>query len=213
MKKILLLLLIPLSIFGNIKEEVSSAKSWSDLYNYHSGINNNTYKKRFLIKYSYDISRNFLDSNNTPEWFNNLIKQSLKSSDEMLVLESVKVIRKFKLQNIINELLPLYRISPNQHSATSSTIQAEILLTLSDIKNNFTENIIRSIYNSTADNYYLHPNFNLLISIVQPICDSSTISRTTSFINKIENLLGSNESNPDSEQLFKNYLITLRKMD
>lgn len=212
MKKILLLFLIPLSIFGNIKKDVNSCNNWNDLYNYYSGANNNTYKKRFFLKYSYNISRHFIDSNQIPGWFNNLVKQSLKSNDELLVLESVKAIRKFNLLSIINELLPLYQKSPNMHSGASTIIQAEILLTLSSFKCKSAENKIRSIYNSTLDNYYQHPNFNLLISIVQPISDSSTSSKTISFINKIEDFLTSKELNPDTEKLFKNYLITLKKM-
>lgn len=213
MKKVVLLLLIALSVFGNVKKDIKKCNNWQDLYSYHSSIKNDIYKERLFLKYSFEISEKFINADLHPSWFKELIKQSLKSNNEMLTLEAVKTVGKFNFYNLTNTFASLYHKSPTIHGGASITIQAEILLALLNIKHELAEKQLRLIYNTCSNDYFQHPNFNLLISTISNYSNSSTNEKTISLINRINDELYTNKNlEVDVEKKYKNFITILKRM-
>lgn len=213
MKKILLPFLLSFALYANVKEEVSQCKNWDELNSYYTSISKSNYKVRFLLKYSKDVSREFVNSNDCPNWFVNAVHASLKSDDGLQVIEAIKCVRSHSLVGLLNDLYKVYKESPNLHGGTSVAVQAEVLLVLSTFKDAKSVDVIKKIYSETTKEHIGHPNLYQLLTTIAPYANSSTKVKTTELIDEIKKMKNKSRSN-DSEQAKKlnSYLDVLEGM-
>lgn len=213
MKNLIFLFLLSCTLFANVRDEISQCTNWDDLHAYYTEVNQNSYKVRFLLKYSSNVTKDFINANDYPQWFINAIKKSLKSDDNMLVIEALKCIRMFSLNSLVDDLSEVYGNSSSLHGGASIAVQAELLHTLELFNDENSSEEIRKIYNNTSFDNIGHQNFGQLLRVVETRSNEATKEKTNSFIDEIKkrNVKTRDEKSED-ENILENYLKVLEGM-
>lgn len=159
MKYLLVLLCIYAAVFAGVKENMSKCKNWEEMKSLFYELKEDDYQLRYFYKNIESSTKSF-SSKTLPNWLVDEVVLSIKSDDEYVIIEALKVASEYSLEGITG--LDTLFMNAQKLCNSPVVLQSVILGYIANIRTASTNSCLRNIYLSRSQYFIMNPSFEKL---------------------------------------------------
>lgn len=159
MKYLFVLLCTYAAVFAGVKENMSKCKNWEEMKSLFYELKEDDYQLRYFYKNIESSTKSF-SSKTLPSWLEDEVVLSVKSDDEYVIIEALKVASEYSLEGITG--LDTLFMNAQKLCNSPVVLQSVILGYIANIRTASTNFYLRNIYLSRSQYFIMNPSFEKL---------------------------------------------------
>lgn len=200
---------------ASVRKDIKDFTSINELRAYYENNNSDLYKARYIIKYL----PSFLEKHGIstcPDWVESVAENSLYSSYGPLILESIKLIGKYKLSGNADRLYELFLTASNDYANYSTVMRFAIVRSLSQINGDMEKLKLIQLFNSFPEGLIRFREFGMLATSVSSLenlpanQERVSVTKTTQYLAEVDSEISKLDLSKIEDENEYTYLSDLR---
>lgn len=179
MKYLIVLFFACTAVFADVKDDMAECNNWNEMKSLYEEIKNDDYQLRYFLR-NIESSTKDYGSKILPDWLKNEVVVSVKSLDEYVAVEALKVAVVYTLDGISG--LDSLFVNSNFICNSPIRLQSVILDYCANIDTPETRSFLSKIYLSRSQKFIMNPSFKKMykLSLSRGV---NTIEKDREFLN------------------------------